>query len=150
MQADPNHLVWSPLGQNQQIVTRNGAGANAANKRVSRVPAGHPEGYLEGFANIYSEAAEAILAARDGKAPPEGVLFPTVDDGVKGMAFIDAAIRSSRAGGVWTALAPGGNRDRPAPAPDRPFRLVVASRRRRDPAVVPRPPGLPRRFRSSQ
>jgi predicted dehydrogenase len=104
VQAEPNAMMFSPLGQNRQIITRNGAGADAANKRGSRVPAGHPEGYLEGFATLYTEAAEAILAAREGLAPPAEVTFPTIDDGLKGLAFIEAAIRSSKAGGVWTAL----------------------------------------------
>ncbi len=67
VQAEPNRMVWSPLGANQQIVTRNGPGADAANRRMSRVPAGHPEGYLEGFANLYAEIAEAIVAARDAE-----------------------------------------------------------------------------------
>lgn len=103
-QVEPNGMIWSPLGANQQIVTRNGAGADAANRRASRIPAGHPEGYLEGFATIYAEAADAILAARGGAKPSPDTMFPTVDDGVRGLAFIDAAIRSSAAGGVWTAL----------------------------------------------
>ncbi len=104
VQAEPNHLVYSPLGKNQEIVTRNGAGANAAGRRVSRVPPGHPEGYLEGFATIYTEVAEAIVAARAGGRPPAEVTFPTVDDGVKGLAFIETAVRSSKASGVWTKM----------------------------------------------
>ncbi|HEX4765094.1 MAG TPA: Gfo/Idh/MocA family oxidoreductase [Lichenihabitans sp.] len=104
LQAEPNRLVLSPLGKNQEIVTRNGAGANAANRRVSRVPPGHPEGYLEGFATIYSEVAEAIVAARAGGRPPPEVTFPTIEDGVKGLAFIETAVRSSKAGGVWTRM----------------------------------------------
>ncbi len=104
VQAEPNAMIWSPLGENRQIVTRNGAGADAANRRASRVPGGHPEGYLEGFATLYSEAAEAIVAAREGRLPGVDVVFPTIDDGVKGMAFIEAAVRSSKAGGVWTAI----------------------------------------------
>lgn len=104
VQAEPNRMILSPLGQNQQIVTRNGVGADAANKRASRVPAGHPEGYLEAFATIYSEAADAIVAARDGRKASGDAVFPKIDDGVKGLAFIEAAIRSSKAGGVWTPL----------------------------------------------
>ena len=65
-QREANQLIWSPLGGTRQIITRNGAGADAANRRSSRVPGGHPEGYLEAFANIYVEAAAAIRAARDG------------------------------------------------------------------------------------
>jgi len=68
------------------------------------VPAGHPEGYLEGFANIYREAAAAIRAARNGRKPPKDVVFPSVHDGVEGMAFIEACVRSSRKNGAWTKL----------------------------------------------
>ena len=103
-QCEANQLVWSPLGQNRQIITRNGSGADDANRRASRVPAGHPEGYLEAFGNIYCEVAAAIVAARGGISPPADTLFPTVDDGVKGLAFIDAAIRSSTAGCIWTTI----------------------------------------------
>jgi predicted dehydrogenase len=103
-QADPNHMLWSPLGQSTRIVTRGGPDSGAAAARVTRIPPGHPEGYLEAFANIYSEIAQAIKAARAGKKPPEGVHFPTVDDGVKGLAFIEAAVKSSKANGEWTKL----------------------------------------------
>ena len=103
-QRDANQLVWSSLDQNRQIITRNGAGADESNRRASRVPAGHPEGYLEAFATLYHEVAEAIVASRQRRPLAPETLFPTVDDGVKGLAFIDAAIRSSIAGGVWTRL----------------------------------------------
>ena len=72
--------------------------------RVTRVPAGHPEGYLEGFAAIYAEAARAIRAAREGVAPDPAVIYPTVEDGVKGVAFVDACVRSSRRNGAWERL----------------------------------------------
>ena len=68
------------------------------------MPAGHPEGYLEGFAAIYAEVAAAIKAARTGEKPPEGVQFPTIDDGVKGLVFIEAAVASSKANGQWVKL----------------------------------------------
>lgn len=71
---------------------------------MTRVPAGHPEGYLEGFANIYSEIALAIKAARKGEKPPKGAHFPGVEDGVKGLAFIKAAVKSSKANGKWVKL----------------------------------------------
>ena len=73
-----------------------GAGAGAAAARVSRVPAGHPEGYLEGFANIYTEAARAIRAHREGRPVEPDVDFPGIADGVAGVAFIEAAVRLSR------------------------------------------------------
>lgn len=101
-QEDPNYLWYTRLGQTKQLITRNGAGAGDAAARMSRVPPGHPEGYLEGFANIYSEAAKAIRAVRQpgGKAPPE-VIFPTVQDGVAGVAFVEACVKSSKKNGAW-------------------------------------------------
>ena len=81
------------------------ARARAPRRRAS--PAcrrGHPEGYLEGFANIYSEVALAIKAAREGKKPPAECDFPTIDDGVKGVAFVEAAVKSSKANGAWVKL----------------------------------------------
>ncbi len=104
-QEDPNYLWHTPLGEPKRLLTRGGAGAGAAAGRMSRVPPGHPEGYLEGFANIYSEAAAAILAARSGAPTPPDVVFPTVRDGFDGLAFVDACVRSSESGGGWTALA---------------------------------------------
>ena len=104
VQADPNEMLWSPLGQSTRIVTRGGPDAGEAAARVTRIPPGHPEGYLEGFANIYSEVALAIKAARSGRKPPEGVHFPTIEDGVKGLAFVEAAVKSSKANGAWVKL----------------------------------------------
>jgi len=101
-QREANQLLWSPLGGTRQLITRNGAGADAENRRSSRVPSGHPEGYLEAFANIYVEAAAAIRAARHGLPLPTDVIVTTVEDGVKGLAFIDAAVRSSQLG-TWTS-----------------------------------------------
>ena len=68
------------------------------------MPPGHPEGYLEGFANIYTEAAHGIRAARSKKKPEKGVIYPTINDGVKGMAFIEAVLKSSAKGGKWVKL----------------------------------------------
>jgi predicted dehydrogenase len=104
-QENPNVLTHSPLGQPSRVLTRGGPGVGAAAARVTRVPPGHPEGYLEGFANIYSEIALAIKAARNGEAPPAEADFPGIDDGVKGLAFIEAAVASSKADGKWTKLA---------------------------------------------
>lgn len=103
-QADPNYLWFTRFGEPRQLITRNGAGAGPAAARVSRIPAGHPEGYLEAFATIYSEAANAIVAARAGGKPAAEVFYPTVEDGVEGMKFIEAAVASSRAGNVWTKI----------------------------------------------
>ncbi|YBV95914.1 Gfo/Idh/MocA family oxidoreductase [Phyllobacteriaceae bacterium JZ32] len=103
-QADPNYLWFTRFGEPKQLLTRGGAGAWPQAARVTRVPAGHPEGYLEGFANIYTEAARAIQAARKGEKPDDDVIFPTVRDGLAGMQFIEAAVASSRAGNQWTKV----------------------------------------------
>lgn len=103
-QEEPNTLWFAPYGQPPRKITRGGAGSGAAAARVTRVPSGHPEGYLEGFANIYSEVARAIRAARDGSKLDRAVVFPTVEDGLKGMEFIEAAIKSSAKGSVWVKL----------------------------------------------
>ncbi|MCV0395705.1 MAG: Gfo/Idh/MocA family oxidoreductase [Rhizobiaceae bacterium] len=101
-QEQPNHLWFTPFGQPKRLITRGGAGAGSAAGRVSRVPSGHPEGYLEGFANIYAEAARAIRAARrKGGKLPKDVMFPTVHDGVEGVAFVEACVKSSAKNGAW-------------------------------------------------
>jgi predicted dehydrogenase len=104
-QEDPNCLWVTPLGQPRMRITRAGAGAGPEAGRVTRVPPGHPEGYLEGFANIYAEAARAILARRDGVALDPAVTFPGLREGVEGVAFVDACVRSSARNGAWVKLA---------------------------------------------
>ena len=103
-QVDPNYLWYTPFGQEKRLITRGGAGAGAAAGRVTRVPPGHPEGYLEGFANIYTEAARAIIARRSGKKADKDVTFPGIEDGVAGMAFIEACKKSSAKNGKWTKV----------------------------------------------
>ena len=103
-QEEPNRLWFTPLGEPKRLLTRGGAGANAAAAAVSRIPAGHPEGYLEGFATIYAEAAELIHASDAGEAPPDGLALPTLADGIDGLAFIEACVASSQNDGAWTAL----------------------------------------------
>jgi predicted dehydrogenase len=108
-QEHPNQLQWSPFGQASQTMARATGAANAAAARVSRIPAGHPEGYLEAFGTLYSEIALALKAARPGtrhgaaKADP-AVQFPTVADGVRGVQFIEAVVASSARGGRWVKL----------------------------------------------
>lgn len=103
-QEDPNRLWFTPFGQEKRLITRGGAGAGAAAARVTRIPAGHPEGYLEAFATIYTEAALAIEAKRNGKSVDKSVVYPTVDDGVNGVAFIEACVASSRKNAAWVKL----------------------------------------------
>ncbi|MFM2388802.1 MAG: hypothetical protein RLZZ437_357 [Pseudomonadota bacterium] len=104
-QEDPNYLWFCRLGEPKQLITRGGAGANAAAARMTRIPPGHPEGYLEGFANIYAEAARAIIARRTGAMLDAEVTFPGIAEGLQGVAFVDACVRSSRRNGAWTKLA---------------------------------------------
>ncbi len=103
-QEDPNYLWFTPYGEPKRLITRNGAGAGDAANRLSRVPPGHPEGYLEGFANIYSEAAEAILAFRSGTSPNPTVVYPTVQDGLNGVRFVSACVQSSARNAAWVKL----------------------------------------------
>jgi predicted dehydrogenase len=104
VQADPNYLWVTPFGEPKRLITRGGAGANAAAARVTRIPSGHPEGYLEGFANIYTEVSRAVKARRTGKKPDAQVEFPGIEDGVAGMAFIEACVKSSARNGKWTKV----------------------------------------------
>ena len=104
-QENPNYLWVTPLGAPRYRLTRGGAGTGDAAARMSRIPAGHPEGYLEGFANIYAEAARAIIARRDGTALDKAVTFPGLKEGLEGVAFVDACVRSSGKNAAWTKLA---------------------------------------------
>lgn len=103
-QEDPNYLHVTALGGERRRISRGGGGSGAAAARVTRIPPGHPEGYLEGFANIYAEAARAILSRRDGAAPAPEVSFPGLAEGVEGVAFIDACVRSSGRNAAWVKL----------------------------------------------
>lgn len=103
-QEHPNQLWFTPLGAEKRLITRGGAGAGKAAARVSRVPGGHPEGYLEGFANIYAEAARAIRAKREGGKAPAEVVYPTIEDGMDGVLFIDACVRSAKKNSGWVKL----------------------------------------------
>ncbi len=106
-QEDPNYLWHTPLGEPKRLLTRSGSGASDAANDVSRIPPGHPEGYLEGFANLYTGAAHAIQALRDGnanKADTDISLLPSVEDGLAGVAFVTAAVKSSGNGGSWEKL----------------------------------------------
>ena len=97
-----NELRFLPLDGPAQVRTRNGPGTLPLSARGSRVGKGHPEGFHEAFANIYADAAEVIAARRSGGVPdPLALHFPTVADGARGLAFVEAALASSDAGGGW-------------------------------------------------
>jgi predicted dehydrogenase len=104
-QEAPETLLFTPLGEQQRIIRRGGAGASASATHATRVPGGHPEGYLECFAQIYSDAAELIRAHQDKREPNAFAnLVPGIADGVRGVAFIEASIASSKANSAWTTL----------------------------------------------
>jgi predicted dehydrogenase len=105
LQENPNYLLFSPLGEPPRIIRRNGYGANDVSRAASRIPGGHPEGYLEGFAQIYADVAEQIAARLEGRDPdPFSLQVPSVDHGVRGVRFIDAAVRSSKDKAAWVEL----------------------------------------------
>jgi predicted dehydrogenase len=102
-QEQPNELKWTPLGEPTRIITRGSAAMNAAGARTSRVPAGHPEGYVDAFGALYAEIACHLLARRDG-GDPGAAQFPTIADGVRGVQFIETVQASSLSGGAWVSL----------------------------------------------
>ncbi len=103
-QESPNELLFSPIGEAPRKITRGSPGVSADGSRVTRIPAGHPEGYLEAFATVYRDVAAAIRAQRTGEAVDADVSFPTGEDGLAGVEFVEAAVRSSAGGAAWVEL----------------------------------------------
>jgi len=103
-QETPERLVFSPLGEPPRHIVRGGPGADNEARRLSRVPAGHPEGYLEAFANLYGDAADAIHAHAEGRSGGIESHLPGISDGLDGMVFIDACVRSSAQDAAWVRL----------------------------------------------
>ena len=101
-QEDPNYLQYRPLRETRQILTRGGPAVGETAARATRIPAGHPEGFLEGFANLYRDIADMIEAGRTGKSLT--TLVPDVTDGVKGVKFVEKAVSSNAAGSIWQHL----------------------------------------------
>ncbi len=107
-QERPTRLAFKPLDGPARVYTPNGPGSLPAASRACRIVAGHPEGFHEAFANIYSDAAEAIAARRSGQSPdPLALQFPNERDGAIGVKFVEAAVASSRANGAWTDASLG-------------------------------------------
>lgn len=101
-QENPNELIWKKADAPQQVYRRGNNYLSAAAQGATRTPFAHPEGFIEAFANVYRSAATAIADAVAGrKAPKTGYDYPTVDDGIAGMAFIESAVKSSKAGAKW-------------------------------------------------
>ncbi|RMX61827.1 Gfo/Idh/MocA family protein [Roseibium alexandrii] len=101
-QENPNYLQYSPFGEPAQRLTRGGAGMLESIAPTTRIPPGHPEGYLEGFANLYREAADAIRAHATGET--QTTLLPGIQEGLAGVEFVDACVRSSTRNAAWVKL----------------------------------------------
>jgi predicted dehydrogenase len=105
-QEDPNQLVFTPLGETRRILRRGSAGTGHAAAHATRIPSGHPEGYLEAFAQLYTDLAEQITARNENRPPdPDSLLVPGVTDGVDGVKFINAVLESSSNRSAWTAIS---------------------------------------------
>jgi predicted dehydrogenase len=106
-QQRPDTLGFTPFGEPEQRLVRGSAAMGPAARHASRIPAGHPEGYIEAFAQLYQDFAEQWRARREHRAPdPLAMRLPGLDDALQGMAFIDAVLRSARTGGAWVAPEP--------------------------------------------
>jgi len=101
-QEEPNRLLHAPLDGPRRVLTRMSAGLSEAARLASRLPAGHPEGFIEAFANVYVGVAEDIRARAAGAGPAGD--YPRVEDGARGVHFIERALASSRAGAAWVAM----------------------------------------------
>ena len=104
-QERPNDLYYYRAGEPVQILRRGNEYLCDAAIRASRLPTGHPEGFIEAFANLYQNVAQTILAVEEGRVPGDLTLdFPTVNDGVRGMAFIKTVVRSNQSTQKWTKM----------------------------------------------
>ena|SRR5688572_12501045 len=100
-QEHPNQLIVKYADKPREVWGRGNGYVGKAASGVTRIPAGHPEGYLEAFGNLYREAFRAIRAEVAGEPLPKDLDYPTIEDGIEGMAFIETAVKSSKAGAKW-------------------------------------------------
>nr|WP_246350801.1 Gfo/Idh/MocA family oxidoreductase [Deinobacterium chartae] len=102
-QEDPNELHFYPLEGPEQVLRRAGGYLGPAAARATRLPSGHPEAFLEAFANVYLGAAAAIRARQEGRTPEAGEAdYPTLEDGARGVHFIEKTVESARSETKWT------------------------------------------------
>jgi predicted dehydrogenase len=102
-QEHPNELKFTPKNEPAKILRRGNGYVSDVAKKFTRLPFGHPEAFIEAFANIYLEAVAAMRSSIEGK---RGTFdFPTIDDGVAGMAFIETAVKSAKSNAKWTRFA---------------------------------------------
>nr|WP_184131518.1 Gfo/Idh/MocA family oxidoreductase [Deinococcus humi] len=105
-QEEPNYLLYDPLDKPRQVLTRGGPGTNGAANAVTRLPAGHPEAFIEAFANIYRAVADDLAAREQGeRINPD---YPTIRDGVQGVEFMTRVLDSAAADGRWVKFSDGG------------------------------------------
>lgn len=101
--TNPDALKFTPLGEETRTIIRGGPGSSAEALQISRMPASHPEGYIEAFGNFYRDAIEMIRARRSGANFPRSKWVPDVIDGARGVKFVDAAVASNTQGGQWVS-----------------------------------------------
>jgi predicted dehydrogenase len=106
-QEDPHHLLYSPIDGSPQILAQGADWLSEDAAKWTRAGLGHPEGFFEAFANLYTEVADALLAKAEGRTYAKSELgFPDASDGLRGVAFVEAAMRSYASGGAWTSIEP--------------------------------------------
>jgi predicted dehydrogenase len=103
--TDPDTLRFTPLGEPTRLIRRGGPGCTPEAQATARLPASHPEGFIEAFANLYRDAVALIVARRDGIATDRAPWVPDVLDGARGVKFVGAAVASHANGGAWTPAA---------------------------------------------
>jgi predicted dehydrogenase len=103
-QEHPEELRFAPLAAPPQTLRRGGAGVGPWATGVTHLPVGHPEGTVEGFGLLYSEVADAIIAVREQRPAP-AIRVATIEEGVAGVKFIEACVRSAQRDAAWVALA---------------------------------------------
>ena len=106
-QSDPDKLTFALQGDAWRTLVRGQSGLSPAAKRATRIAAGLPEGYFEAFATLYRDYADILAARRAGVKPdPLALWAPMVEEGARGMAFVEAALRSHAEGGRWLNFQP--------------------------------------------
>jgi predicted dehydrogenase len=104
-QEDPNRLVHSPIDGPARVLTRGSPWLGEAARRATRLPTGHPEAFLEAFANVYLGVAAHIRAVQAGQAPdPLEADYPRLADGVRGVRFIEKVVESAGSTSKWTSM----------------------------------------------
>jgi len=100
-QETPEDLIIKQVNHPRTVMRRGNSYVGASAQKYTRIPFGHPEGFIEAFANVYRATAEAIADEVSGRRPAKNYDFPSIDDGVEGMAFIESVVKSSKAGAKW-------------------------------------------------